>query len=59
MSKSIKYIKSQLNYNNLYDKHILAKGNHKARQKAKKYLKKTYNKLLRKEIKNFIDKSYF
>ena len=33
---------------------LLQKGNHKARQKAKKFLKKTHNKLIRLEYKKQI-----
>lgn len=46
MRKSYKYILTDLKYNK-FEKNFIAKGNHKARQKAKKYYKKTHNKLKR------------
>ena len=46
MRKSYKHIFSSLKYNN-QEKNFIAKGNHKARQKSKKFLKKTHNKLKR------------
>ena len=46
MRKSYKHILSSLKYDK-YEKNFIAKGNHKARQKAKKFLKKTHNKLKR------------
>ena len=53
MRKSYKHILSSLKYNK-YEKNLIAKGNHKARQKAKKFFKKTHNKLIRLEYKKQI-----
>ena len=53
MRKSYKHILSSLKYNK-YEKNFIAKGNHKARQKAKKFLKKNHNKLIRLEYKKQI-----
>lgn len=50
MRKSYIHILSLLKENK-NQKNILAKGNHKAGQKAKKFLKKTHNKLKRLEDK--------
>lgn len=50
MRKSYKHILTDLKYNK-FEKNFIAKGNHKARQKAKKFLKKTHNKLKRLEDK--------
>ena len=44
MRKSYKHILSSLKYNK-YEKNFIAKGNHKARQKAKKFLKKIITNL--------------
>ena len=53
MRKSYKHILTDLKYNK-FEKNFIAKGNHKARQKAKKYYKKTHNKLIRLEEKHMI-----
>ena len=53
MRKSYKHILSSLKYNK-YEKNFIAKSNNKAKQKAKKFLKKTHNKLIRLEYKKQI-----
>lgn len=50
MRKSYIHILTNLKHNK-FEKNFIAKGNHKARQKAKKFLKKTHNKLKRLEDK--------
>ena len=50
MSKSIIHIISQIKEDKIL-KNFIAKGNHKARSKAKKFLKNSYNKYKRREDK--------